>query len=158
MDHSTRLPCPSPSPGACLSSCPLSRWCYLTVSSSATPLPLNTIYFLFPKFGRVFYCSFCLCKFLCLEYLVTLFKVTFWISLVSQMVKSVPAMQETQVRSLGWEDPLKNETLSTALFLHGESHGLRSLVDYSPWGLKEWDMTEWLTLSLFKVELCLMFM
>ena len=26
--------------------------------------------------------------------------------LVAQMVKNLPAMQETQVRSLGWEDPL----------------------------------------------------
>ena len=31
----TRVPCPSPSPGVCLNSCPLSRWCYLTISSSA---------------------------------------------------------------------------------------------------------------------------
>ena len=30
-----RLPCPSPSPGVCSSSCLLSRWCYLTISSSA---------------------------------------------------------------------------------------------------------------------------
>ena len=28
---------------------------------------------------------------------------------VTQMVKHLPAMQETQVRSLGWEDPLKKE-------------------------------------------------
>ena len=32
----TRLPCPSPSPRVCSNSCPLSRWCYLTISSSAT--------------------------------------------------------------------------------------------------------------------------
>ena len=32
-----RLPCPSLSPGACSDSCPLSQWCYLTISSSATP-------------------------------------------------------------------------------------------------------------------------
>ena len=30
-------------------------------------------------------------------------------SLVAQMVKHLPAMQETQVRSLGWEDPLEKE-------------------------------------------------
>ena len=30
-------------------------------------------------------------------------------SLVAQMVKSLPAMQETQVQSLGWEDPLEKE-------------------------------------------------
>ena len=30
-------------------------------------------------------------------------------SLVAQKVKILPAMQETQVQSLGWEDPLKKE-------------------------------------------------
>ena len=30
-------------------------------------------------------------------------------SLVVQMVNSLPAMQETQVQSLGWEDPLEKE-------------------------------------------------
>ena len=33
----TRLPCPSPPPGACSNSCPLSRWCHLTISSSVVP-------------------------------------------------------------------------------------------------------------------------
>ena len=32
-----RLPCPSPSPGVCSNSCPLSRWCHPTISSSAIP-------------------------------------------------------------------------------------------------------------------------
>ena len=32
-----------------------------------------------------------------------------WDSLVAQMVKSLPAMRETWVRSLGWEDPLEKE-------------------------------------------------
>ena len=30
----TRLPCPSPTPGACSNSCPLSQWCHPTISSS----------------------------------------------------------------------------------------------------------------------------
>ena len=30
-----------------------------------------------------------------------------WASLVAQLVKDLPAMQETWLRSLGWEDPLK---------------------------------------------------
>ena len=34
----TRLPCPSPSPGVCSNSCPLSRWCHPTISSSFVPL------------------------------------------------------------------------------------------------------------------------
>ena len=32
-----RLPCPPPSPRLCPNSCPLSQWCYLIISSSATP-------------------------------------------------------------------------------------------------------------------------
>jgi len=32
-----RLPCPSPSPGICLNSCPLSLWCHPTISSSVPP-------------------------------------------------------------------------------------------------------------------------
>ena len=33
----TRIPCPSPSPKVCSNSCPLSRWCHPTISSSVTP-------------------------------------------------------------------------------------------------------------------------
>ena len=32
-----RLPCPSPSPGACSNSCPLSQWCHPTITSSVAP-------------------------------------------------------------------------------------------------------------------------
>ena len=32
-----RLPCPLPTPRACLNSCPLSRWCHPTISSSVVP-------------------------------------------------------------------------------------------------------------------------
>ena len=34
-----RLLCPSPSPGVCSNSCPLSWWCYPTISSSVAPFP-----------------------------------------------------------------------------------------------------------------------
>ena len=37
LQHS-RLPCPSPTPGACPNSCPLSQWCHPTSSSSVVPL------------------------------------------------------------------------------------------------------------------------
>ena len=47
--------------------------------------------------------------------------------LVAQMVKNLPAMQETQVWSLGGEDPLKREWQPIPVFLLGESHGQRSL-------------------------------
>ena len=35
----TRLPCPSPAPGACSNSCPSSRWRHPTISSSVVPFP-----------------------------------------------------------------------------------------------------------------------
>ena len=44
----------------------------------------------------------------------------YWASLVAQMVKNPPAMQETWVRSLGWEDPRRREGLPTPVFLLGE--------------------------------------
>ena len=37
------------------------------------------------------------------------FVLSLWDSLVAQMVKRLPAVQETRVRSLGWEDPLEKE-------------------------------------------------
>ena len=64
------------------------------------------------------------------------------------MVKNLPAMQETQVRSRGQEDPLEKEMATHSSILAEEFHGQRSLMGYSTWGLKESDMTEQLTLSL----------
>ena len=58
-----------------------------------------------------------------------------------QMVKNLPAMKETWVRSLGWEDPLEREGQPTPVLLPGEFHGQRSLVGYSPWGHKKLDTT-----------------
>ena len=52
---------------------------------------------------------------------------------VAHMVKNPPAMQETWVRSLSWEDPWRKAWQPTPVFLPGEFHGQRSLVDYSPW-------------------------
>ena len=57
-------------------------------------------------------------------------------------VKNLPAMQDTQVQSLGWEDPLEEASEPPPVFLPGKSHGQRSLVGYSPQGHKELDMTE----------------
>ena len=61
---------------------------------------------------------------------------------MSQRLKCLPPMQETWVQSLGWEDPLEKEMVTTPVCLPRESHGQRSLVGYSPWGKKELDMTE----------------
>ena len=48
-------------------------------------------------------------------------------SLVAQMVKNLPAMQETLVQYLGWKDPLGKKWLPIPVFLPGEFHGERSL-------------------------------
>ena len=58
------------------------------------------------------------------------------------MVKCLPAMQETWVRSLGQEDPLEKEMATHSSTLAGKSHGQRRLAGYSPWGHKESDMIE----------------
>ena len=64
-----------------------------------------------------------------------------WASLVAQMLKNLPAMQETLFRSLGWEDPLEKGTAPHSS-MPGEVRGQRSLVGYSPWDHKDSDTTE----------------
>ena len=61
---------------------------------------------------------------------------------MAQTVKNLPAMQETQVRSLGWGDPLEKEMATHSNILAWRIHGQRSLVGYSPWGHKQPDMTK----------------
>ena len=61
---------------------------------------------------------------------------------VSQMVKNLPAMRETQVQCLGRKEPWGREWLPIPVFLPGGSYGQRSLAGYSPWGHKELDTTE----------------
>ena len=58
------------------------------------------------------------------------------------MVKNLPAVQETLVLSLGWEDPLRRKGQPTPVFLSGNSHRQRSLADCSPWGFEKSDTTE----------------
>ena len=43
---------------------------------------------------------------------------------VAQLVKNPPAMQETWVRSLGWEDSLAKGKVPTPVFWAGKFHGL----------------------------------
>ena len=64
---------------------------------------------------------------------------------VAQTVKNPPAMRETRVRYLGWEDAWRREWRPTPVFLPGESHAQRSLAGYNPWGRRESDRTERLT-------------
>ena len=57
-------------------------------------------------------------------------------SLVVQLVKSPPAVQEAQVQSLGQEDPLEKKWQTTPIFLPGKSLGWRSLVGLQSMGYK----------------------
>ena len=66
---------------------------------------------------------------------------------MAQTVKNLPAMQETLVQSKVRKIPWSREWRPTPVFLPGESYGQRSLVGYSPWGCKESDMTEQLSLT-----------
>ena len=61
-----------------------------------------------------------------------------WASLLAQLVKNPPAMQETCFGKILW----KRERLTTPVFWPGEFHGL-----YSPWGHKELDRIEQFSLS-----------
>ena len=53
-------------------------------------------------------------------------------SLVAQMVKSLPAMQEMLVQPLGQEDPLERGIATHVSVPAGEFHGQRSLAGYCP--------------------------
>jgi len=68
------------------------------------------------------------------------------------MVKSLPAMRETWVLSLGQEDPLEKEMAIHSSILPGKSHGWSCLLGYSPWGSKESDMTERLSHTYIPAE------
>ena len=58
------------------------------------------------------------------------------------MIKRLPAMWETRVRSLGWEDPLEKEMATHCSILAWKIPWTEELGGYSPWGRKELDMTE----------------
>ena len=73
---------------------------------------------------------------------------------VAQVVRNLPAMQETRVQSLGWEDLLEKGMAIPFSILVWRIHGLQysclenpmdggtCLVGYRPWGRKESDTTE----------------
>ena len=67
-----------------------------------------------------------------------------WASFVAQLVKNPPAMQETWVWSLGWEDPLEKGKATHPSILAWRIPWL-----YSPQGHKESDTTEQLSLESY---------
>ena len=76
-----------------------------------------------------------------------------WASLVAQMVKNPPAMQETSVQSLGWEDPLEKRMTTHSSILAWEIPWTEEPLGHSPWGHRELDMTERLfTFSYYQLR------
>ena len=88
MQHA-RLSCPSPSPGVCSNSCPLSQWCHPTISSSLTlcsPALLPSIFLSIrvfsnesafcPRWPNMCVCV-CVCVYVYTTYLIYLF-ISWW--------------------------------------------------------------------------------
>ena len=66
-----------------------------------------------------------------------------WVSLVAQLVKNLPIMWETGVRSLGWEDPLEK----------GKATHSGILVWTFPWTVQSMGLQSWTQLSDFHFHL-----
>ena len=106
-------------------------------------------------------CNTQLCRFYFFEFLFwevllkkgqwSLFEFNFsseGVSLVAQLVKNLPAMWETWIRPLGWDDPLEKGKATHSSFLAWEFHGLFShgvtkswtrLNDFQLRGIKGWE-------------------
>ena len=65
--------------------------------------------------------------------------------LVAQMVKNLPAVQETRVQSLGWEVPLLKEVATHSSILAWRIPWTEAP---GPWGHKQLEMTERFSLNL----------
>ena len=77
-----------------------------------------------------------------------------WASLVAQLVKNLPAMRETWIWSLAWEDPLEKGKAT-----YPQCSGLENSMGYSPWACKEslgGVGHNWATLT-FRAPLCSVF-
>ena len=70
---------------------------------------------------------------------------------MTQTVKDLPATQDIRVLWVG-KIPWRRKWLPTPVFLSGEFCGKRSLAGYSPWGCKESNTTEWLTLPFRNIQ------
>ena len=105
------LSCPSLSPRVCSNSCPLSQWRYLTTSSSAAhfssgsqSLQASWCFPVSQSCGQSIRAS---ASASVLPMNILGWFPLRWASPVAQVAKNPPAMQETWVWYLGWEDPLE---------------------------------------------------
>ena len=67
---------------------------------------------------------------------------------MAQTVKNLPVVQGIQVQSLGWEEPLEKGMVTHSSILAWRIPWTEEPGVLSPWGCKESDMTEKLTLFL----------
>ena len=126
----TRLPCPSLSPGVCSNSCPLSWWCYLTISSSAAPF--SSCLLSFPASG-----SFPISQL----FLPGGQSIGASASVLPMNVWGCFPLGSTGLISL------QSKGLSRIIYLYQLALAALNLAGYSPWGRKVSDMTEQLSLS-----------
>ena len=131
-----RTPCPSPTPGAYLNSCPLSQWSHPTISSSV--IPFSSHLQSFPASGT---------------FQMSQLFASGGQSIGVSVSTSVLPMDIQDWSPLGWTGwiSLQSKGLSrvfsnttvqkhqffrqpTPVLLPGKSHGQRSPVGYSPWG------------------------
>ena len=75
-----------------------------------------------------------------------------WAPLGAQMIKNLLAIWEDLGFIPGLGSSLEREWLPTPVSLPGESQGQRSLVGYSPWRHKEWDMSERLNTTTIHIS------
>ena len=112
-----RLLCPPLSPRVCANSCPLSQWCYLTISSSVTPF--SSCPWSFPVSGS-----------LSMSQLFPL-NTRGWFPLGFKESTANAGYIRDSDSTAGWKDHPEESVASTSVFLPGESPGQRSLVGYS---------------------------
>ena len=157
MDCSTPgTTCPSLAPGVCSDSCPLSHWYYLSISSWVILLPS-----IFPsirvisdepalriRWPEVWSFSFSISP--SIEYLGLIpFRIDWFDLLAVQGTLKSLFQHHNSKASILWHLAFFREWQPPPVFLPGEFYGQRSLVGYSPWGSKESNTTEGLTLSYF---------
>ena len=160
----SRLPCPSLSPKVCSDLCLLNWWCYPTISSSVAPFssrpqsfPASASFPVIQLFASGCQSIGATASATILPMniqgqfplgLTGLISVLSRASLVAQMVNNLPAMPETWVQSLGWEDPLEKGTAIHFSILAWRILWTKESGSYSPWGRKVRHYWVMFTLSL----------
>ena len=125
-----RLLCPSPSPRVCSNSCPLSRWCHPTISSSVVPFSH------LPSFPA--------------SRSLLMSGLPWWLSGEESAYQCRRPGFDPWVGMILWT----RASQPTPVFLPGAFHGQRSLAGCNPWDHKKSDMTERLTFQAQNPLIC----